>query len=151
MWLGRDIHAHAEPIALCQPLYRIIRANEAICQFQRGYLALTCRWQSAQSSYTSGNGFTLLAWHDVSAGKVKPKCSPLIQSIRVLLGRELSRLRTKRSPCLGGQREKQKEERGEQRRNASKLLKSLQKKSGLNQFSSSQNLFKTIKLNCVWI
>lgn len=113
MWLGRDAHAHAEPVALCQPLYRIIRANEAICQFQRGYLALTCRWQSAQSSYTSGNGFTLLAWHDVSAGKVKPKCSPLIQSIRVLLGRELSRLRTKRSPCLGGQREKQKEERGE--------------------------------------
>ncbi|XDV53046.1 hypothetical protein PO909_021650, partial [Leuciscus waleckii] len=106
-----DVRAHAEPIALCQPLYRIIRANEAICQFQRGYLALTCRWQSTQSSYTSGNGFTLLAWQDVSAGKVKPKCSPLIQSIGVLLGRELSRLRTKRSSCLGGQREKPKEER----------------------------------------
>ncbi|KAI2648421.1 Carabin [Labeo rohita] len=67
-------------------------------------------WQSAQSSYTSGNGFTLLAWHDVSADKVKPKCSPLIQSIRVLLGRELSRLRTKPSPRLGGQK-------GTQRRN----------------------------------
>lgn len=57
----------------------------------------------------------LLAWHDVSADKVKPKCSPLIQGIRVLLGRELSRLRTKRPPRLGGQRGKQKEERGEKR------------------------------------